>query len=132
MWLRPAERFHVNIKFIIVLLHTFVSLAGRLFWEGGFTYLLSEKLTQDLLQEYFSKQYQKLDCKDNPSLLFYTIMLHHALSCEKVDFVPHNILFTIVGYRFRNYWISNFVFLFFQKNSVLTTIIVTNIVHSIS
>lgn len=66
MWLRPTERFHINIKFIIVLVHTFVSLTGRLFWEGGFTYLLSEKLTQDSLEEYFSKQRQKLDCKDNP------------------------------------------------------------------
>ena len=54
--LNPTERFYVNVKSFIALVHAFVSLARILFREGGFTYLLSEKLMQDPPEEYFSKQ----------------------------------------------------------------------------
>ena len=53
---------------LVVLVHAFVPLARTLFRERGFTYLSSKKLTQDPLEEYFSKQRQKLGCNDNPSL----------------------------------------------------------------
>ena len=53
---------------LVALVHAFVSLARTLYRGGGFTCLLSEKLTQDPHEENFSKQRQKLGCNDNPSL----------------------------------------------------------------
>ncbi|XP_065643186.1 uncharacterized protein LOC136074894 [Hydra vulgaris] len=51
-----------------ITVHSFTELGKCLLQENGVCYLLSEKFTQDPLEEYFSKQRRRGGSNDNPSL----------------------------------------------------------------
>ena len=50
------------------LAKSFVSLAKELLAEDGVKFLLSEKFTQDPLEEHFAKQRRRGGCNENPDL----------------------------------------------------------------
>ena len=49
-------------------MHSFVALGKILLLEDGVTFLLSEKFTQDPIEEYSSKQRRRGGCSENPTL----------------------------------------------------------------
>ena len=49
-------------------MHSFVTLGKFLLLEDSVTFLLSEKFTQDPIEEYFSKQRRRGGCNENPTL----------------------------------------------------------------
>ena len=53
---------------ITFLVKSFVSLARELLVIDGVDFLLSEKLSQDPLEEHFAKQRKKGGCNENPTV----------------------------------------------------------------
>ncbi|XP_065675289.1 uncharacterized protein LOC136091541 [Hydra vulgaris] len=51
-----------------ISVHSFVELGKILLLEDGVKFLLSEKFTQDPVEEYFSKQRRRGGCNENPTL----------------------------------------------------------------
>ena len=60
--------FYFVNNVIFVLVKSFVSLSKELLAEDGVNYLLSEKFSQDPLEEHFSKQRRRGGCNENPDL----------------------------------------------------------------
>ena len=62
-------RWKINFNvFFIFLVYSFVALTPMLLRQDGVKYFLSEKLSQDPLEEYFAKQRQRGGSNENPEL----------------------------------------------------------------
>ena len=66
------EQRHISCIMYVILLfllvNSFCELGPLLLQLDGVQYLLSEKFSQDPLEEYFQKQRARNGCNDNPSL----------------------------------------------------------------
>ena len=50
------------------LVKSFIAIAKELLLEDGSRFILSEKFSQDPLEEHFAKQHLREGCNDNPDL----------------------------------------------------------------
>eukprot|EP00111_Clytia_hemisphaerica_P019846 TCONS_00058509-protein len=58
---------HQTLEGLRITVRSFIEVSKVMFNEGA-KYILSEKLSQDPLEEYFGKQRMRLGCNENPTL----------------------------------------------------------------
>lgn len=72
-WMEIVNYMHyiyINLFHFLVSVHSFIELAKTLLEEGA-EFILSEKFSQDPIEEYFGKQRMRLGCNENPNLNQY-------------------------------------------------------------